>query len=81
MSHAFTEARSLAGIQDTLPDGKGTPTFHEVRSLSKRLYKAQGDVDTETLLGHATERMSNLYDDPRGAEAINVRVGAHVQTK
>lgn len=44
------------------------PTFHEIRSLSKRLYKAQGGVDTKDLLGHKTEQMSDLYADSRGTE-------------
>jgi len=70
ISKAFTAARVLAGIPD-----EAAPTFHEIRSLSKRLYDAQGNVDTKALLGHATERMSELYANPRGAEAIKVRVG------
>jgi integrase len=70
ISHAFTEARKLAGIPD-----EGAPTFHEIRSLAKRLYTAQGGVDTKALLGHATERMSDLYANPRGVEPIRVRLG------
>ena len=70
ISHAFTEARKLAGIDD-----EGAPTFHEIRSLAKRLYDQQGNVDTKALLGHATERMSDLYANPRGAEPIRVKIG------
>jgi integrase len=69
ISHAFTEARKLAKIPD-----EGAPTFHEIRSLTKRLYDAQGNVDTKALLGHATQRMSDLYADPRGVEHIRVSV-------
>jgi hypothetical protein len=69
ISHSFTEARKLAGIPD-----KGAPTFHEIRSLAKRLYDEQGGVDTKALLGHKTERMSDMYADPRGVEPIKVRV-------
>ena len=69
ISHSFTEARRLAGIEDD-----GAPTFHELRSLAKRLYEEQGGVDTRALLGHKTERMSDLYANPRGVEAIRVRV-------
>jgi integrase len=69
-SKAFTKARELAKIPD-----EGAPTFHEIRSLSKRLYTAQGNVDTKALLGHATERMGELYADPRGVEPVRVRVG------
>ena len=70
ISRAFTEARKRAKIPD-----EGAPTFHELRSLCKRLYTAQGNVDTKALLGHKTERMSDLYANPRGAEPIRVRVG------
>lgn len=69
ISKAFTEARVLAGIAD-----EAAPTFHELRSLSKRLYEKQGGIDTKTLLGHASERAANLYSDPRGVEALLVRV-------
>jgi hypothetical protein len=71
ISHAFTQARKLAGIPDA-----AAPTFHEIRSLCKRLYTEQGNVDTKALLGHATERISDLYADPRGVEAIKVNVRA-----
>lgn len=47
--------------------GKTPPTFHEIRSLSERLYKAQG-VDTQILLGHRHQKMTEVYDDPRQAE-------------
>jgi integrase len=70
ISHAFTEARKLAGIPD-----EGAPTFHELRSLAKRLYTTQGNVDTKALLGHADERTAAIYADPRGVEPIRVRVG------
>lgn len=73
ISHSFTEARKLAGIPDEL-EGKQAPTFHEIRSLARRLYKAQGGVDAKALLGHLTDKMSDLYADPRGAEPIRVRV-------
>jgi hypothetical protein len=74
ISEAFTEARRLAGIPDALADGRLAPTFHEIRSLAKRLYKAQGGVDSKALLGHLTEEMSDLYGNPRGAEPIRVAV-------
>ena len=53
---------------------KTPPTLHELRSLSKRLYKAQGGVNTVDLLGHKTEAMSNLYADARGVEYKLVEV-------
>lgn len=70
VTRAFTEARKLAKIPDA-----AAPTFHEIRSLCKRLYTDQGGVDTKALLGHATERMSDLYADPRGVEPVKVRIG------
>ncbi|WP_343056387.1 tyrosine-type recombinase/integrase [Paraburkholderia ultramafica] len=44
---SFSEARDMAGIT-----GDDAPTFHEIRSLSKRLHMKQGGVDIKTLLGH-----------------------------
>jgi enterobacteria phage integrase len=73
MSHAFAEARELAGIA-----GDNPPTWHEIRSLSKRLYKDQGGVDTKALLGHKTERMSDMYADPRGSAPIRVAYSPQV---
>jgi enterobacteria phage integrase len=70
LSHSFSAARVLAGLE-----GANPPTFHEIRSLAKRLYLDQGGVDTRALLGHLTERMSDLYANPRGAEAIRVKLG------
>lgn len=69
VSKAFTAARVLAGIPDA-----AAPTFHELRSLSARLYKAQGGVDVQALLGHSTAAMTERYIDPRGVEAVRVRV-------
>lgn len=75
ISAAFLEARRAAEIPDVMPDGKLAPTFHEIRSLAKRLYEKQGDVDTKQLLGHATEAMSKLYEDARDMQPIEVRIG------
>lgn len=69
MSKAFTAARKLAGMPDA-----GAPTFHEIRSLAKRLYETQGNVDTRWLLGHKDERTAAKYADPRGVEAVVVSV-------
>lgn len=72
ISEAFTAARKAAKIDGA--DGKEPPTFHEIRSLAKRLYKAQGGVDTKTLLGHSTEAMSELYEDARDETPIEVQI-------
>jgi hypothetical protein len=79
ITNCFTEARKRAGIPDELPDGKGAPTFHEIRSLSKRLYDAQAaaggmKVDTKELLGHMTDAMSELYKKTRDQTPIEVKV-------
>lgn len=79
MSHAFAEARELAKVR---PDAGRTPqTWHEIRSLCKRLYEKQGNVDTKALLGHADKRTADMYADPRGSEAIRVAIGPQVAHK
>lgn len=55
--------------------GENLPTFHELRSLAKRLYDVQGGVDTKALLGHSTDAMAGLYKDARGAEFERVNLG------
>lgn len=58
----FSKARDSADIDR----GQGTPaTFHEQRSLSERLYKAQG-INTKDLLGHKTQQQTDRYHDDRG---------------
>lgn len=52
------------------------PTFHEIRSLSKRMYKRQGGVDTKALLGHKSESSAELYEDARGSEWTRVKISA-----
>lgn len=64
ISRQFAEARNAT---DLTWEGKTPPTFHELRSLSERLYRDQG-IDTQTLLGHRHARMTEIYNDPRGAE-------------
>ena len=44
------------------------PSLHEVRSLSARLYRAEG-VDVQTLLGHKNAEMTAIYEDDRGLSA------------
>lgn len=74
LSEAFTQARKDAGIPDVDGEGKSAPTFHEIRSLAKRLYVKQGNVDTKQLLGHATDAMGELYEDPRDMVPVPVNV-------
>jgi integrase len=68
-SNKFSEARDLAGIT-----GENAPTFHEIRSLSKRLYLDQGGVDTKALLGHSDDQTAELYANSRGLEPIKVKI-------
>lgn len=53
--------------------GKKSPTFHEIRSLSSRLYKEQGNVNPQELLGHKDPRTTAVYTDGRG-EWVKVSV-------
>lgn len=73
MSKAFAAEVDALGMTwgDRTP-----PTFHELRSLSERLYKEQGNVDTQQLLGHEDARTTRMYDDARGAEYARVKVGS-----
>ncbi|UXC38233.1 tyrosine-type recombinase/integrase [Cupriavidus gilardii] len=69
LTTGFQKARELAGIT-----GDDAPTFHEIRSLSKRLYDAQGGVDTKALLGHMSDATAAIYANSRGIEPMKVRV-------
>ncbi|WP_165464512.1 tyrosine-type recombinase/integrase [Enterobacter cloacae] len=62
LSRWFRICREQAGVHAS----NGTPpTFREQRSLSERLYRAQG-LDTQTLLGHKSRKMTDSYNDIRG---------------
>lgn len=71
ISSKFLEARRLAGYKD-----ENDPTWHEIRSLSKRLYMEQGGVDTKALLGHMSDVTANLYANSRGLEPIVVKIAS-----
>lgn len=49
---------------DAVLPGKNT-SLHECRSLSERLYRLQG-IDTRILLGHSSQRMTDMYNNDRG---------------
>lgn len=68
VSRGFLKARNRT---DLTWEGKTPPTFHEQRSLAERLYKAQG-LDTQRLLGHKSQKMTDVYHDVRGAEWLDV---------
>ena len=65
VSRMFAEARDRTGIEWK---GKSPPSFHELRSLSERLYRQQANVDVQGLLGHKSAKMTALYDDARDSE-------------
>ena len=64
----FKKARNKTDIDW----GEGTPaTFHEQRSLSERLYRAQG-INTKDLLGHKNQQQTDRYHDDRGKDWIKI---------
>lgn len=50
---------------------KTPPSFHELRSLTEREYRAQG-VNTQHLLGHKHQTMTDTYADRRGDDWVRV---------
>lgn len=70
---AFKLARDAAATKHGLKWTGTPPTFHELRSLAKRLYDAQG-VNTKALLGHKGDKMAALYADSRGADWMEVKL-------
>ena len=55
-------------------NGKDPPSLHEIRSLSGRLHKEQGEVNTQQLFGHKNAQTTELYQDARGAEYVKVTI-------
>lgn len=62
LSKAFTKSIRLSGLFQHLSDPE-KPTFHEVRSLGARLYKAQGreTPDIQAMLAHGDEKTTRIY--------------------
>jgi len=68
VSRSFKRAREEAQIK-----WQGSPaTYHEIRSLSERLYREQG-VDTKALCGHSEQRMTDRYNDLRGSDWLEIK--------
>jgi len=63
LSSIFTDLRTSA--LGKIDGPRTAPSLHEIRSLSERLYRAQG-IDTQTLLGHKRQAMTDVYNDDRG---------------
>lgn len=68
LSEAFTAARIGAGVA---LKSEHPPTFHEIRSLSLRLYAEQG-VNAQALACHNSPEMTAIYTDSRGSEWLKV---------
>jgi len=65
ISTAFTKWAEAVGI--VAEEGRTPPTFHEIRSLSERLYRAEyGAEFAQAMLGHKNASMTAKYDDMRG---------------
>ncbi|WP_371763341.1 tyrosine-type recombinase/integrase [Massilia sp.] len=65
LSDAFKEARERAKIEAS--EGRTPPSFHEIRSLSERLYREEFGSDfAQAILGHKSAQMTAKYDDLRG---------------
>ncbi len=72
LTQSFAQFRDIVFYESDYWDG-APPSFHEIRSLSERLYRHQG-VDTMILLGHKTQQMTDKYNDSRGREWRYLRI-------
>ncbi|MGT3287118.1 phage integrase Arm DNA-binding domain-containing protein [Yersinia enterocolitica] len=70
LTTTFKKARNNCGITW---EEKTAPTFHEQRSLSERLYREQG-IDTQKLLGHKSQKMTDKYNDDRGKDWMVIAI-------
>ncbi|WP_241647516.1 site-specific integrase [Rosenbergiella metrosideri] len=69
ISRSFSQARDKSGCK-----WEGDPpSFHEIRSLSARLYASDKSNEfAQRLLGHKSAQMSERYIDSRGSEWLDV---------
>jgi integrase len=66
LGETFAELRDELGIVPS--EGKTPTTFHEIRSLSERLYRKEyGAEFAQAMLGHKSANTTAVYDDLRGA--------------
>lgn len=71
-SNTITTQFSKARDATEISWGDRTPaTFHEQRSLSERLYRAQG-INTQHLLGHKSQQQTDRYNDDRGKDWLTI---------
>jgi integrase len=67
LSAEFKKVRDELKIKGAV--GKTPPTFHEIRSLSERLYRQEYDKEfAQQILGHQSEATTAKYDDLRGSD-------------
>lgn len=71
ISSRFTTTLESLGIDWS---GKEPPTFHEIRSLSGRLYMQEGKVNPQELYGHSDEKTTDVYLDERTGKRAWLRV-------
>ncbi len=69
LSRAFTRARKRTSLE--WEEGKVPPTFHEIRSLSIRLWAKQVGKDfAQAIAGHKQGSTTDIYTDARGAWVV-----------
>ncbi|CCJ83490.1 Phage integrase [Cronobacter dublinensis 1210] len=69
LTQAFADTRDSTSLRF----GPNPPSFHEIRSLSGRLYEVEyGEEFAQRLLGHKNLSMTKKYLDARGAEYVMV---------
>ncbi len=65
LSTGFRKAREASGLTWE----RNPPPFHEIRSLTARLYTDEKGRDyAQKLLGHKSSEMTDKYRDVRGSE-------------
>lgn len=62
LSKAFAKARKATGLYEHLT-GPERPSFHEIRGLGARVYRAQGmsEAAIQALMTHAHQRTTQIY--------------------
>lgn len=75
LTAGFKNARDQAELD--VPEGATPTSFHEIRSLSARLYSQEKGKDfAQAILGHRSASMTELYKDVRGQQWVEIRTGA-----
>lgn len=68
LSARFAELVCAADANVAQMQARQRPSLHEVRSLSARTYASQG-LDIQTLLGHKSPEITEIYKNTRGLDA------------